>query len=1329
MAILMLLALCLQADAQATRVELVIDEPFAGRTVRWPVTTGVPFPRGALASAEQCRLVDDTGAEQPLQARAAATWDAQGSSVRWLTIDFLAQPGRCYTLEFGHNVRRKAMGKQIVITQPNVKIVTGPLEVQFLAEGPSALGPISVDVGQDGTFTLDEVVACGSSAGDHFYLDHLGQRYSSAGDGAERTIVVETAGPVRACVRVDGFYTGPKGERIARYRTRYHFFAGLPLVKVVDELRFVGSTKETRIGDIGFGLDLKLDKQGKTVSLETADGEQAQPLTVDWQPDTRSIASYQATYRHLGNQQCEAAVALKQSDGEQILSHGSKAGDWMQVADGRCAVTGSLRWFWQQFPKEWQATDDRLVLHLWSPRGGELDFGRDGIERFLGPAGAKYLRSGQDIRNRNPLERFFYHAEVDAVARGAADGLGINKHHEFYLHFAHADRRREGAEYGRLAANQPLALASGAWNCGTDVFGPLAPRPNLSEYEAVVDRLFDLGRQMQDEFGDYGWWLFGAGPHYSYNWDESNQTFYADSRRFDFHTYGKETQLWWNYLRSGERKFYDWALPAENHWVDIAVCHVPTTIQCGWRGGEPQERTLHWRPGEWSIDSPIHYVRHHDRAEAWLRGGAQFWASYHRTLETTSLAYYLTGDERFNDVLSFWRDYWADLAGKHNQSRDIQPWHRQQAWYKAGEPGQPAKSWAEMIRDYAPFGSGTRHNLTLFFNLATLYEHTWDERIGLALGEYADAFLDPGHPIGTWRPQDDRRPANAEAPSMAHFWAPALWKYARVTQDARMPDIFRRYFTAAYAADPFRQHEHVGVYSNSYAGYAYYFTRDRRFLSLAVRELNQLLPFGEPLTRPQDINRRLYNPFAPIRAFAGVPRLVWALEEAQQAGIAIPAASVRPQRTAIALYKAHEEPLTARLWSYEPQIKLVGPDARPFQAATVKTSVHASQVQPFDRVLPKFEVYLHELSIPASAAAGYYLVAGKLETAVLEMAPYQMPLWNAARPLWLDAGEAVELPIPAGRNSLRLESASPASLRICNAKGELLRTKITGSLAEVDLSTGGKRVRIESTGRSGAFRIGDWPEEQCWVIAGSQVGNVRSLPERESTMAALPPYLGAKQEQEFVEGRFGQAVQIVPGRSLHVPDHIVADGVQTPLFDRTQGAIEFWVRKKWDDRLTAVRQVELLGNGLLTVPNRPNLPFDEWAHVALVWTPYRGDPDQTMTYVYADGRDLANYRSLNWAGYSSVRPTSPSRAAAWRKEFVSRALPGAAFDIDELRVSSTARYADPLVVYGPQQTFNPVQFSPPAAPFEPDSETLLLLHFDGGLHTRVPSQGVAARLE
>lgn len=1312
----------------ATRIELVLDEPFADRAAPWPVTTGVPFPRGKLTSGDRCRLLDDQGQEQPLQTRVSATWDAEAKSVRWLTIDFISQPGRKYALEFGEEVTRKAWRSPLVVTpgaSPNV--ATGPLAVAFAATGPASLASIAADLNGDGKIEPSEQVAAGAATGEHYYLDQTGQRFSSAADGAERKIVVETTGPVRACIRVDGFYTGPKGERIVKYRTRYHFFAGLPVVKAVDELGFIGSTKTTRFRDIGFALNHRQSAASRTITIDRSGEHGNQPLVAAWTEETQSLASFQTTYRHYGNPEFHAAVSRTTPQGAQVLAETDRMGEWLQTADGRSSITGSLRWFWQQFPKEWEATSSQLTLHLWSTRAGELDFGADGINRFLGPAGEKYLRAGQEQKNRNPLERFFYYADVEAINRGAADGLGINKHHEFWLHFGPANRQREAAEYARLAAQQPLALASGAWNCGTDVFGPLAARPNNSPYEAAVDRLFDDGRRMQDQFGDYGWYLFGAGPHYSYQWDPQTQRHFADSRRFEFHTYQKETQLWWNYLRSGERKFYDWAIPSENHWVDIAVAHEPTTIECGWKGGVAEQRTLHWRPGEWSIDSPTHYVRHHERAEAWLRGGAQFWGSYHRSLETTTLAYYLTGDERYHDVIQYWRDYWAPLAGKTSSSSDLLPWHKEQAWYRPTRPDEPSKTWAEMIRDYAPFRSGTRHNLTLFFNLATLYEHTWDPQIGQALNEYAAAFLDPRHPTGTWTPQDSRLPAHAEAPSMGHFWVPALWKYHRVTQDPRMPEIFARYFAAGYAADPFRDGEDVGTYSNHYPAYAYYFTRDPRYLALAKNELDQLLPHSLPLTKPGDINTRLYNPYAPARVFSGVPRLIWALETASQGGVSIPAQPLKPQRSPLALHKPQRKELTATFWGYDAELTLIGPDAQPVRPLTIQSERRASDTQPFDRVSPDFAVYLHRVVIPASAPVGFYIAVPKLELALLESSTDARPLWNAAVPLLLEPGQAVELAIGGEAPALALESALPAAVRV-SAGGNPLVAQITGNRAAYALPPAAiAPLRIEAPEKPAWFRLADRPAEACWVAPRSSqlAWNPKQTPTSAQTAAALPPPAPLDLTQTFVPGRFGQAVQVAPGRALHIPDHLVQGETKSPLFDRRQGTLEFWVKKQWDERLTGVKQIPLLTNGLFTALNSPRLPLGEWAHVAIVWMPYHGDPQQTITYVYLNGRDFANYRSLNWAGYSSVR-TSTGANLSWREELLALAPAGTAFAIDELRLSKTARYADPAITFGPQQTFNPFQFTPPAEPFPPDADTLLLLRFDDSLDATAPAGKVSA---
>ena len=577
----------------------------------------------------------------------------------------------------------------------------------------------------------------------------------------------------------------------------------------------------------------------------------------------------------------------------------------------------------------------------------------------------------------------------------------MNKHHEVWYHFAPASAAAAGREYGRLADNQPLCLARGEWNCSTGVFGPLAARPNDSPYEAIVDRLFDLERYAQDAFGDYGWWLFGAGPHYSYQWDKETERHYADPRRFEYHTYQRETQLWWCYLRSGERKFYDWAIPAENHWVDTAVAHAPTKFSTEWRGGAPGQATLHYPAGDWSIDSPLHYVRHHDTGEAWLRSASQFWATYHRTLETTTLAGYLTGDERFNDVIDFWRDYWGALAGVRSNTADVPPWHREQTWFQATGPGEPSKTWAEMMRDYAPFQSGSRHQMTLFFNLATLYEHTWDPAIGQVVREFADAYLAPGEPNGVWQCQDHRLPANSDAPLLAHYWSPALWKYARATKDPRMPEVLRKYFTACYEADPSRR-RHVGTsIPNVQIAWAWYFTRDPRHLVAARHELDELLPLAKPLEKPEDLGPLIYNPHNPPRALTAVPRLIAALDDARRSGVAVPGIPpLSPQRALIALHRPRGQPLSAVTWGWDRQPQCLDAVGQPAVKITA-TAVERSQRQPFDRTLPGYEVFRTTFASPAQDRDLWCFLAPKLETGLLEL--------SGVDAIWCWAGEPIRL--------------------------------------------------------------------------------------------------------------------------------------------------------------------------------------------------------------------------------------------------------------------------------------------------------------------------------
>ena len=88
------------ATKRAGSVPLRVEAP-AGATLKaWPVTSGVPFPQGALGSADHLALADAAGKSVPLQATVTARWP--DGSVKWVLLDFRhSGASATYQLRYG----------------------------------------------------------------------------------------------------------------------------------------------------------------------------------------------------------------------------------------------------------------------------------------------------------------------------------------------------------------------------------------------------------------------------------------------------------------------------------------------------------------------------------------------------------------------------------------------------------------------------------------------------------------------------------------------------------------------------------------------------------------------------------------------------------------------------------------------------------------------------------------------------------------------------------------------------------------------------------------------------------------------------------------------------------------------------------------------------------------------------------------------------------------------------------------------------------------------------------------------------------------------------
>ncbi|GIW56451.1 MAG: hypothetical protein KatS3mg082_2855 [Nitrospiraceae bacterium] len=303
--------------AKRERLQLEVGNPLLGEP-RWggnyPVTSGVPFPKGVLASDAELRLLDSAGREVPLQTRTLARWS--DGSVKWALLDFQARGGSRYALEYGRQVRRRNFAQPLTVTESaaGVTVVTGPLKVFVSRERYSFPGEIWFDENGDFAFEDSERVSAGGRPGKLTVEDVDGNTFSSAAGPAD--VAIEESGPLRAVVRIRGAHHSGR-LRLFGYTVRLHLYAGQPYLRVAHT--FVNDSEAAEFTTI---RSLELDW----------------PLTGGGAGEPVRISQFYDDHYQL--ERFSGVTSGRRSDG--IVS-------W---TDGRRTVTLALRDFWQNYPKQ-----------------------------------------------------------------------------------------------------------------------------------------------------------------------------------------------------------------------------------------------------------------------------------------------------------------------------------------------------------------------------------------------------------------------------------------------------------------------------------------------------------------------------------------------------------------------------------------------------------------------------------------------------------------------------------------------------------------------------------------------------------------------------------------------------------------------------------------------------------------------------------------------------------------------------------------------------------------------------------------------------------------
>ncbi len=189
---------------------------------------------------------------------------------------------------------------------------------------------------------------------------------------------------------------------------------------------------------------------------------------------------------------------------------------------------------------------------------------------------------------------------------------------------------------------------------------------------------------MNDDWGDYGFYSYGAGPHQAYTIVDGRAV--ASVWRYTTGVeYGFGRGAWLGYLRSGDRRFYETAAAHTRYLNDVMLCHETGEFRhkgnWAWYSGTS---TIPWT-GPAMLD--------------WSRPNGHH-RSFGMFIEHALLHYYLTGDSRSLEVV---REYAAALRKYISSNKD---------W---------AKKFVDEMND-----SGSRWAFQRLDELAVLYEQFGD---------------------------------------------------------------------------------------------------------------------------------------------------------------------------------------------------------------------------------------------------------------------------------------------------------------------------------------------------------------------------------------------------------------------------------------------------------------------------------------------------------------------------------------------------------------------------------------------------------------------------
>lgn len=626
------------AQNQVTLQWLSDEAPSVSTGVSW----GVPWPRGEVEEDETYRLTTENGEALPLQSWPMAYWP--DGSVKWTGFSSAGGPETGGELQLVRG-SESASEEEIEIreSETTYEIDTGPLQMIITKWGGHLFRSMTLD-GTEVARKGQLIAVLQQGVDDQPWESEEREKYISKVE----KVTLESPGPVRAVVKVEGVHKGAESMREwLPFVVRFYLHAGQESVRMVHSVVYDGNGEKDMIRGLGLHVSVPMREQvqnrhvrfsgGEEVDglwsepvqpmvgrggrfagdPETGDDVYPQQLEGNRVPDLKEYDEDGQNYLTDWAVWDDFRLMQTNADGFTIQKRTNPQSAWIPAGSGERAsglvfagdVSGglavSMKDFWQSHPSGLEvrnASDGEadLFAWLWSPDAPVMDMRHYDTK----PHGLQ--------------------AVYEDVQQGFSEPHGVARTSELTL-FAtrNVPEKQETVDMAETGSRTQLLVATPEHLHSAEIFGQWSlPDRSTPFKEAIEERLNSYIEYYQNAIEQhrwYGFWDFGDFMH-SYDYDRHVWRYDLGGMAWANTELMPDMWLWLSFLRTGRDDIFRMAEAMTRHTQEVDVYHTGRFAGFGSR----------------------HNVRHWGDGAKELRISQSALKRYY---------YYLTTDERTGDLM------------------------------------------------------------------------------------------------------------------------------------------------------------------------------------------------------------------------------------------------------------------------------------------------------------------------------------------------------------------------------------------------------------------------------------------------------------------------------------------------------------------------------------------------------------------------------------------------------------------------------------------------------------------------------------------------------